>query len=357
VESITSAEHDAQYHPHPHPQYPFRDIPSGLDNDHSNQGLRFRTVMVKNLPPQLRSEKELKEYFEYYMARRVDKPGLGLTSGMQPGFFNKSTAFLFHRAKRMPNHLPTTSAKGKEKQTDADNIPLIDRVVVVRKMTELASLLQRREEVLRRLETAHIKLARKTIMAVREAVIEKHTTRLAHPRMTSELSMTTLRQNGTGGPDVELGEPKQNDSVKNEERMDLLIRTFAPYVDEFGLSQSGWLVRSGQALAAKSKWAFGRMRPRSDSDSDVESTSNWATRAHPPSSLRPRSKTVWEALLGLPRNTLEPYQPLISLSKLFRGKTVPCVFLCSHMSRSTYNQMKFNRLFYHETQPLDTAYH
>ena len=35
--------------------------------------------------------------------------------------------------------------------------------------------------------------------------------------------------------------------------------------------------------------------------------------------------TIWEALLSLPRSVLDTYQPLIHLSALFRGKTVPAI--------------------------------
>src|SRR5262245_34296015 len=90
AESAAKAENDSQYHPHPHPQYPFQDPPS---LEHEKEGLRLRTVMVSNIPPQLRSEKDLTEYFQYYMSRHVDKPSIGLTSSTQPGFFHKVGAF------------------------------------------------------------------------------------------------------------------------------------------------------------------------------------------------------------------------------------------------------------------------
>ena len=59
VAQRASAEQDAQWNPHPHPQYPFQSIPP-LDEDGSNRGLRLRTIMVSNIPSGLRSEKELK---------------------------------------------------------------------------------------------------------------------------------------------------------------------------------------------------------------------------------------------------------------------------------------------------------
>ena len=364
AESTTSAEKDAQYHPHPHPQHSFHGVSSGPSNDHSNQGLRWRTVMVENIPPSLRSEKELKEYFKYHMSRPIDKPGMGLTSSMHPGFFEKSMAFVFNRVKRIPEHLPAVhvtdgvayDAKGEEQRVNGDNVPAIDRVILVRKMTELASLLQRREEVLRRLETAHLKLARKTLMTVKEAVIKKHAIKPELPRTSSQVSMTALGSNDTGGPDVEPGEPNQDGSVENEERMKLLIRTLAPYVDEFGLTQEHRLVRSGKAVAAKSKQAFRKLRPQVGSDSNINTMSNHAIQAYPPSLRRRQSKTVWEALLSLPRSTLEPYQPLISLSKLFRGKTVPYVFIRSLSFHSAHRKTQLHRLFHRETQPLDATH-
>jgi hypothetical protein len=36
-------------------------------------------------------------------------------------------------------------------------------------------------------------------------------------------------------------------------------------------------------------------------------------------------KTVWDALLSLPRTSLDAYQPLVNLSHLFRGKVVPSI--------------------------------
>ncbi len=65
-----------EYHPHPHPQFNFASAPS-LDVIHPINGLRLRTIMVSNVPPQLRDEKVLKEYFEYYMSRKLERPGIG----------------------------------------------------------------------------------------------------------------------------------------------------------------------------------------------------------------------------------------------------------------------------------------
>src|SRR6202000_1388307 len=102
--------------------------------------------------PHLRDEEKLKEYFKCHIPRLIDKSSVGITSSMQPGFFNKSLAFLFNRAKRIQNPLPVVNAardvavdhKDQEEGIDADSVPVvIELVVIVRKMTELASLPQR----------------------------------------------------------------------------------------------------------------------------------------------------------------------------------------------------------------------
>ncbi|KAG0700120.1 hypothetical protein DFH29DRAFT_933566 [Suillus ampliporus] len=315
VESDTMVEREAQYHPHPHPQYPFQDIPS-LDTDHSNRGLRLRTVMVTNVPVQLRSEKELKEYFEYYLSRSLDKPSVGLPASTQPGLLNKSLAFVFNRAKRIPQSIGM-SAREAESREGSDgaplsqipspkHIPLIDRVVIARRMTELASLLERREDILCRLETAHIRLAKKALLAVYSEVEHRHGSR-------EDTTVTTVR---TRTADVENGHnPTFNGHQKDD--ADLLVRTLSPFLVDYELTSK---FTPRRKLILKMKGASHRTQwlVRADSvkmDTGIESQDNSDT---PP-------KTIWDALLDLPRSVLDPYQPLIHLSVIFRGKTVPSI--------------------------------
>src|SRR5258705_7038835 len=61
------------YHQHPHHQYAFTDIPS-KERERPVPGLRLRTIMITNIPHALRTEKDLRDYFEYYMSRKVEKP-------------------------------------------------------------------------------------------------------------------------------------------------------------------------------------------------------------------------------------------------------------------------------------------
>lgn len=237
-ESDTIVEREAQYHPHPHPRYPFQDIPS-LDVDHSNRGLRLRTVMVTNIPVQLRSEKELMEYFEYYLSRSLDKPSVGLPASKQPGLLNKLLAFVFNRAKRIPHSIgtPRRAADANQEGTDGaplrhipspkpENIPVIDRVVIARRMTELASLLERREEILCHLETAHIGLAKKALLAVYSEV---------ERRRSSEEDAAAPGRTWSMIPNMENGRSPTHNGHQNNDT-DLLVRTLASFLDDCELS-------------------------------------------------------------------------------------------------------------------------
>ncbi|KAF9016991.1 hypothetical protein BDZ89DRAFT_1094388 [Hymenopellis radicata] len=253
----------SSYHPHPHPQYAFASNPT-VEDLQPTPGLRLRTIMVSNVPPLLRSEKELKEYFEYFMSRKLERPAIGLTTNTQPGFFNKSIAYLFNARN---DFLSST---------------------LLRKMTELASLLERREEILRLLETAHIKLAKTTLNAVKKAMAQKD----AHkPFSRSNSRAKFVAQQRKPAVDPEAGDATQEGTLSEEQRMEQLIKVLGPF---------------------------------GSSDSDVPVSSP----GYPPASKgrrRRHRKTVWDALLSLPRCSLDAYQPLINLSHLFRGKTVPSI--------------------------------
>ncbi|KAG6857147.1 hypothetical protein H0H87_008717 [Tephrocybe sp. NHM501043] len=327
------ADNTTSYHPHPHPQYRFTDVPT-LERNHPNRGLRLRTVMVSNIPLALRNEKDLKEYFEFYMSRKLRKPSMGITSTSQPGFLNKSFAFLFNRAKRIPAHLPpipllphrngTRDSKRKSQpdpatsqnaMQSADDAPVIERVVIARKMTSIASLLERREEILLLLETAHIKLAKKTLVAVKEATERRR----ANLPMTSGQNRAIEIARKRRAADPEHGAQAELDE---EARTDQLIEILGPFVEEFTIQES-LSVRSKKILGGPSKHAFRKLRVQSSVDSvNIDTRTTGITPSVAPAS---GLKTIWEALHSLPRHSLDPYQPLVNLSYLFRGKTVPAI--------------------------------
>ncbi|KAJ3973244.1 hypothetical protein EV361DRAFT_78192 [Lentinula raphanica] len=315
-----------KYHPHPHPQYTFAEDLS-RDTTVPIEGLRFRTVMVSNVPPQLRSESEMKEYFEYYMSRKLEKPALGLNSTTQPGMFNKMFSFIFNRVKKLPAHLPALESKETPPQlnrsVNPDNKPVIERVVIVRKMTELASLLERREEILRLLETAHIKLANTTLYAVKDAIDRKANAQ----SFTRSNSRAGLIAKQRAQADLETGDSSQGGTLTEEQRIQRLIKVLGPHIDECGVGSS--LFHFSKSISLSRKYPLHRVRTNRSNDSDSESTEPPMSPVYPPSTITVQPdrqrKTVWDALLSLPRSTLDPYQPLVRLSHLFRGKAVPSI--------------------------------
>lgn len=319
-----------EYHPHPHPQYPFKDVPALIREDLATQSVQLRTVMVENLPVALRSEQELREYFEYFMSRPINAPGVGLTTGMQPGFFNKLSLFLLNRFKKanpddVIHEAEDALKEGKGHRARLQDVPRIERVSVARKLTELSTQLQRREDILRRLETAHIKLANKVLVAVKLEMDKRASaaavSKPSNARSSSEMSLAVMQQQRQEMVRMESGLHDQDQTLDFKQRMDLLISTLGPYVNEFDVIHDGHIMRSGKAVVGTSKWALHKLHLKADKGT-VPSTYKLPT--------PPVGQTIWDALLSLPRETLDPYQPLTKLARRYNAPTVPYVveWLC-----------------------------
>ncbi|KAI0087845.1 hypothetical protein BDY19DRAFT_892588 [Irpex rosettiformis] len=315
--SDAEAEKEAQYHPHPHPQYPFQPLPS-LDHDNSTRGIRTRTVMVTNIPPGLRSEGELKEYFEYYLSRSIAKPTFGVTSASAPGLFDRILAFIYNRGTELVSRVYKAPVKPVEdtplgqdvNEQETAGTPRIERVVLVRKMSDLASLLERREDVLRLLETAHIKLVHNVLEAVKEATLP-HMKRTILKTAASRMSFGVIARGSlSAASDVERdANNEEGGDDTGEERMDLLKRTLLPFINSPNEPKDrGAFTRFIMRRALRVSTVEPRMGAKQKTDSAPQ-----------------QYDTIWNALLSLPRSTLDAYQPLIHLSTLFRGKTVPAI--------------------------------
>ncbi|KAG8736865.1 hypothetical protein FRC11_002389, partial [Ceratobasidium sp. 423] len=122
---------------------------------HPHQGWRLRTVMVTDIPSGLRDEERLAGYFRRYMSKDLKVSPLAPVIAPSPGIRSFAVNKLWRWGKSATTSPPTC---GAQSSTPEEKPPIeIEKVVLVRKTTELASLLERREEVLRRLEHAHIK--------------------------------------------------------------------------------------------------------------------------------------------------------------------------------------------------------
>lgn len=229
----------------------------------ATRGLRLRTIMVTNIPDELRNNKELHDYFEYYLSHPHEPSGTA-------GSFNGILTLL---ASRIGWFFRTRFTKNS--QPEEQDPPAIEKVVVMRKMTDLASLMERREDVLRKLEVAHVNLAKKALLGVKEHLAAEGGEKLVLEPKPRGKSRVHKRR------DVEAA---QHPEPLGEKEMKILVTTLAPFVDHFALG-----------------------RP----DTHREQTSAYAT--------------VWDALYSLPRTSLNPYQPLVNLKSLFQGATVPAI--------------------------------
>jgi hypothetical protein len=362
--SISADEETPSYHAHPHPQFGFQALPP-VNREGWNRGLRHRTIIVTNLPVQLRSERELREYFEYYLARHVDVPAIGLPPSVQPGLINKLVAFVYNRAKKYKDHIPkllyprmhtpvedfklapnSDAEEASKRQTSRmHQMVQIDRVSLVRKMTELAALMQRREDVLVCLEAAHIKLARTALEAVKAELKKRAECRDQSGIATNRgASQILLRRMKNSLPEIHVEEASGfehdlgRDAKQGEGRMDLLVRILGPFVES-----TGW-----EAIPGKSS-PMRQYRQHLREPSDVSDNGElFATDG---------DKTVWDALLSFPRSTLNEFQPLIHLNRMWRGKTVPAIdYYAAKLNVLNSLIMELRAIDLAHVQPASTAF-
>ncbi|KAF8752627.1 Late exocytosis, Golgi transport [Rhizoctonia solani] len=127
---------------------------NGVPNPH--QGWRLRSVMVTDIPSGLRDEIRLAEYFKRYLSKDLKVSPLAPVLAPSPGIRSFAVNKLWRWGKSATMTAPPT-CEAQVSASENKRLVEIEKVVLVRKTTELASLLERREEVLRRLEHAHIK--------------------------------------------------------------------------------------------------------------------------------------------------------------------------------------------------------
>lgn len=228
------------------------------------RGLRLRTIMVSNIPMELRTDQLLRDYFEYYLSHPHEPAGTA-------GSFNGIVTFI---ATRIGWFFRTKVLKRTDAE-EQEEPPVVEKVVVMRKMTDLASLMERREDVLRKLEAAHVNLAKKTLLGVKEHLTRPGSTNLILEPKPRPKSRFRRRNDLEAAPAPE---------PLDEKKMKTLVTTLAPFLEQFNVG-----------------------RP----DTHPEQISAYAT--------------IWDALYALPRTCLNPYQPLINLSSLFQGTTVPAI--------------------------------
>ena len=299
--------------PSAHPHTPHAPDPDPI----ADRGLRLRTIMVTNVPVSLRSESELRDYFIYHMSKPIYGPAL--THGFLPRVVN----FILRRKPAAPlaKFMP-----GRDMFVEGESqAPIIERVVTARKMSELQSQLERREDVLRKLEASHIKLAKNVLKAVKEKMenpdksVPKETKRAPLGRRKEKTKDPEKGKEGERG-EGSGAEDEQISNAAKEEQTKVLIEALAPFVKEF-MPPTGKPGKLRSDIYTK----FFKSKPASRSKSPDLATAKVEDGVYPPPSPPESGNTIWDVLHSLPRDYLDPYQPLTNVNTLFRGATVPSI--------------------------------
>ncbi|KAG9033951.1 hypothetical protein FRB95_014030 [Tulasnella sp. JGI-2019a] len=282
------------------------------------RGWRLKTIMVTNIPVPLRDEKILKEYFEFYLARVTDKPipAPGPVEGIV-SFVSRFYQAQSTRDKRIVAGINEIETGAQEKEKNHEIVG-IEKVVVVRKMAELTSLMARREEVMRKLEEAHIQLAQAALKTVAEWIEKKEKggkapARYLHKVARKEAAVRlTLQSEKENVHDIEIPTPPSD--AAEEARMNELAQALGPYIEEFGM-------RSSRSITSPRSWIHRTV---------VGGASTPTPEGSPEIKVSPHGKgierpSLWEVLYSLPRAHLDQFQPLVRLKSLFRGAHVPMV--------------------------------
>jgi hypothetical protein len=299
--------------PSVHPHTPHAPDPDPV----ADRGLRLRTIMVTNVPVSLRSESELRDYFIYHMSKPIY--GLAPTHGFLPRAVN----FMLRRKPAAP--LAKIMPGGDKFVEDGGQPPIIERVVIARKMSELQSQLERREEVLRKLEANHIKLAKRVLKAVKERLEDPDKGEFMETKSTPFGRRKEKAKDPEQGKEGESGEgsgeeDEEDSDTTKAERTKVLVDALRPFVNEFTP-----LKRKPGKLLSESYIKLLKSKSTSLSGS-LDTTRTPAEKVvYPPPSPLEAKQTIWDVLHSLPRHYLDPYQPLTNVNTLFRGATVPSI--------------------------------
>lgn len=281
-----------------------------LSTDNS-EGWRQRTLLVMNLPATMRDEASIRRYFEEFL--RPDDASI--SEGATSVDHNRST---HGSIVELPTNQEETSsgeqtasnqvadpANGEVANNshhvgpEPDLLPHrhlrspIQTVVLVRKMNELSAMLARRQDILQQLEAAHIKLAQAVLDKVADN--KKTISRGSKPSLLDRL-LPGKKKTKPSAADVENDASETANGYQQKAAVHDLHRRLAKFAA--GSQRGQHHVREREVVEDHDIKLNGQ-------DAYVES--------------------VWEALADVPREILDPYQPVTSLSALFRGQKVPTI--------------------------------
>ena len=179
-------------------------------------GWRYRTVLVRNIPVELRSEAALKQYFqERFSTATASEPPSEAATTYPPTPTD---------SKLPPRSSESSSVSETQTEMGAEG-PLVAEIVLVRRQTELNELwFVKYAAVLHDLETAHVLLARNVMDWVRERVEREESAR------TGVVKQSPWEWFKTKGQRV-VGRREQHDVEKDARAGDaVLFETLRPFL-------------------------------------------------------------------------------------------------------------------------------
>lgn len=305
IEDVRQSVYQKETQPNP-------DAGDGVKANRSDadSGWRFRTVIVTNLPYDMRSETALAAYFEEHLRKPETPTESAGTEGASssPTTKGKLPSRSPSRSRRHPaparpqSPSPISPMESLAQRVDC-SAPLITKIVLVRKMTELHEQVKKRRDVLSQLEQAHIKLAKNVIEAVRERIAEKEVeTRGRGDRPYSWSIFCLWRQLWGRGPDI----GKTEDGVRGKGNPTDIEKGSESQESEYGID---FLVEKLEHHLHESTTDQARLDPKIDPDTLSSD----------------QSSSFWVDLASLPKVSLDPYQPQIRLKYILVGQTVPAI--------------------------------
>ncbi|CUA77112.1 CSC1-like protein HYP1 [Rhizoctonia solani] len=348
-------------HPEPAP------VRSHTANDGSgpDYSLRCRTVMVTNIPQNLRTPQMLRWYFGRYLpdgptsegTENKNQKGSGpwskFKSTVRPTPSVRSPLDVKPKDKvkrsRVEGNRPNTQIfMAGELEMDPDQIEeveargqkLVENVVIAPKLSTLARLIAEREKRMEELEEAHIHLAQTIMAAVgteiktrqreearkaREGDIRRRE-RLRADARSEEAPTSSLGGEDGGGllGAIRDGATQLRISIERlalgwpdrSEAMDKLVQTIGPFVEE------AWKRDAQYGVIPWFRSTFDRIRakisrtPRQPIGDRTKDNGAGQNGHHPngqssqPNPANSPHKTVWEALYSIDPNDLRHYHPL-----------------------------------------------
>jgi len=313
----------------------------GISRGDDSDGWRQRTLLITNLPPTMRDEASVRRYFEEFL-RPDDSTPMSSTDDLHSRSASESLPASDNKAKTgygdgsspqerpssiiiKPSESTDTTAAGRSwddgneaqgkmegpKGPEPDVRPNrhlrspVQTIVLVRKMNELSAMLNRRQEVLSQLEAAHIKLAQSVLQKVGRQTQKMRKENKKKGGDMGGVGMGKVRNGGllsaiktkrTAKQDSKEADVEKDAAVQLREDV-LRLNDLTYRLARFAPGNKGHHMREAQWKGDKEEAKEGNIM----------------------------AETVWEALADVPRDLLDPYQPVTRLSSLFRGQKVPTI--------------------------------